>query len=61
MKPPKRVYCCARCGKKFKAGEERLHSDWSGNSYCTNLDTCAARARRYTGRVEIVWRAPRPS
>jgi hypothetical protein len=58
MTPPVRVYCCARCGLQFKKGEERLHSEWSGNSYCINVDACARRARRFTGRVPIVWRAP---
>jgi hypothetical protein len=57
MAAPKRVYCC-RCGREFKTGEERIHSDWSGNSYCIAIDACSRRARRFTGRVPISWRAP---
>lgn len=60
MAVPKRVYCCARCGREFKTGEDRLHSEWSGNSYCTNVDTCGKRARKFTERAPITWRTPRP-
>jgi hypothetical protein len=60
MSPPKRVYCCARCGRQFKPEEERTHSAWSGNSYCANVDACGRRAKKFTGRVPIVWRVPIP-
>jgi hypothetical protein len=58
MKPPKRVYRCGRCNRDFKTGEDRLHSEWSGLSYCIDIGLCAKRARRFTGRLPIVWRVP---
>lgn len=58
MKPPQRVYCCGRCNRRFKTGEERIHSEWSGLSYCVDIDACGKRSARFVGRPEIIWRAP---
>lgn len=55
----RRVYRCGRCNRAFKKGEERLHSDWSGLSYCTDIAGCSRRAPRFKDRPEIEWRSPK--
>lgn len=59
MAPPRRVYRCGRCNRAFKTGEERLSSQWSGLSYCLDIDACGRRASRWSGRPDIVWRDQR--
>jgi hypothetical protein len=54
--PPVREYRCGRCNRQFKTGEERLHSEWSGLSYCTDINACGRRAKSFVDRAPIVWR-----
>ena len=41
---------CSRCGRKFRATEPRVYSRFTGSRYCTDLNACAARARRRKAR-----------
>jgi len=56
MAPPKRVFRCGRCNRAFTPGEERVHSEWSGLSYCISVDACGRRAVRFKSRPEMTWK-----